>query len=67
VLGILGAILGDVGEVIFGYLGSVITAPLVALAAAVLYFELRVRKEGIPAAAAGPEVPGGFAPPSAGP
>ena len=66
--GILGAILGDVGEVILGYAGSVITAPLVALAAAVLYFELRVLKEGIPApSAAGPEVPGSFAPPSDGP
>ncbi len=69
VFGILGALLGDVGEVILGYLGSVITAPLVALAAAVLYFELRVRKEGIPApaTATGPEAPGGFAPPSTGP
>jgi hypothetical protein len=67
VFGIIGAILGDVGEVVLSYAGSVITAPLVALAAAVLYFELRVLKEGIPAPAAGPEVPGGFTPPSAGP
>jgi hypothetical protein len=67
VLGIIGAILGDVGEVILGYVGSVITAPLVALAAAVLYFELKARREGVAAASpgtAGPEAPGGFAPPS---
>ena len=48
VLGIVGAVLGDAGEVILNYLGSVITAPLVALASAVLYFELRPP---------GPEVP----------
>ena len=48
VLGIIGAVLGDAGEVILNYVGSVITAPLVALASAVLYFELR---------APGPEVP----------
>jgi hypothetical protein len=47
-LGIVGAILGDAGEVILNYVGSVITAPLVALASAVLYFELRPP---------GPEVP----------
>ena len=48
VLGIVGAVLGDAGEVILNYVGSVITAPLVALASAVLYFELREP---------GPEVP----------
>ena len=48
VLGIIGALLGDAGEVILNYVGSVITAPLVALASAVLYFQLR---------APGPEVP----------
>jgi len=68
VFGILGAIAGDVGEVVLSYVGSVITAPLVALAAAVLYFELRMLREGIPpAVATGPEVPGSFAPPSPGP
>jgi hypothetical protein len=41
VLGIVGAVLGDAGEVILNYVGSVITAPLVALASAVLYFQLR--------------------------
>jgi hypothetical protein len=48
VLSIIGAVFGDAGEVILNYVGSVITAPLVALASAVLYFELR---------APGPEVP----------
>lgn len=42
VLGAIGAALGDAGRVILGYVGSVITAPLVALAAAVLFFELRI-------------------------
>ena len=63
VLGIIGALLGEIGQVVFSYLGSVLTAPLIALAAAVIYFELRDRKEGPPAAApggAGPEAPGGL-------
>jgi hypothetical protein len=68
VLGIIGAILGDAGEVVLGYLGSVITAPLVALAASVLYFELKAVREGAapaPGAEAGPgpEVPGSYGPP----
>lgn len=53
VFGIIGAILGDVGNVIFNYIGTVLTAPLVALAAAVLYFELK----GPTAAPAAPERP----------
>jgi hypothetical protein len=57
VLGVIGALLGDAGEVILGYVGSVITAPLVALASAVLYFELKGLRE---APAAGPEVPAGI-------
>ena len=68
VLTVLGALFGDVGQVVFGYIGSVITAPLVALAASVLYFELKERREGVtaPAASGGiaPETPGGFPPPS---
>jgi hypothetical protein len=68
VLTVLGALFGDAGQVVFGYIGSVITAPLVALAASVLYFELKERREGVaaPAAAGGiaPETPGGFPPPS---
>jgi hypothetical protein len=57
VLGVIGALLGDAGEVVLGYVGSVITAPLVALAAAVLYFELKGLRE---APATGPEVPAGI-------
>ena len=56
VFGVIGAVLGDAGEVILGYVGSVVTAPLVALAAAVLYFELRGAKE----PALRPEAPGGL-------
>lgn len=41
ILGGIGAALGDAGQVVLGYIGSVITAPLVALAAATLYFELK--------------------------
>jgi hypothetical protein len=64
VLAIIGAILGDAGEVILGYVGSVITAPLVALAASVLYFDLKEIREGAPATP-GPEVPGSYGPPAA--
>jgi hypothetical protein len=65
VFGVIGAVLGDAGEVVLGYVGSVITAPLVALAAAVLYFELkRVKEPATPGPEApsslGPEAPGGF-------
>jgi hypothetical protein len=59
VLGVIGALLGDAGEVILGYVGTVITAPLVALAASVLYFELK-GTEAVPVTA-GPEVPQGLA------
>jgi hypothetical protein len=59
VLGVIGALLGDAGEVILGYVGTVITAPLVALAASVLYFELK-GTETVPVTA-GPEVPQGLA------
>jgi hypothetical protein len=62
VLGIIGAILGDAGEIILGYVGSVITAPLVALAASVLYFELKGLREGPPSA---PEMPAGPPPAAA--
>jgi hypothetical protein len=66
VLAIIGALLGGVGQVIFNYVGNVITAPLVALASAVMYFELKERKEGAYGAAdrMAPETPGGFPPPS---
>jgi hypothetical protein len=41
VLGAIGAAIGDAGRYIADFLGSVLTAPLSALAAAVLYFSLR--------------------------
>ena len=53
VLGALGAALGDAGQVILGWVGRVATAPLVALAAAILFFELKSSK-GETAAVAGP-------------
>lgn len=67
VLAILGALASDVGEVALGYVGDVLTAPLVALASAVLYFELKAVKEepATSPAGAAPEVPGGYAPPTA--
>jgi hypothetical protein len=67
VLGIIGALLGDAGQVVLGYVGSVITAPLVALAASVLYFDLKEVREGAAPAAPGPgpEVPGSYGPPPA--
>jgi hypothetical protein len=57
ILGIIGAAIGDAGEVILGYVGRVLTAPLLALASATLYFELRDAK-GETAAAAVPGAPG---------
>lgn len=63
-LGVIGAVLGDVGEVVLGYVGSVITAPLVALAAATLYFELKTLRD-LSSAAPGPELPGSSGPPQA--
>jgi hypothetical protein len=41
VLGTIGAGLGGVGEVVLGWISRIITAPLVALASATLYFELK--------------------------
>jgi hypothetical protein len=61
VLGIIGALLGGIGQVILSYIGNVLTAPLVALASSVMYFELKERKEG--AGTMAPETPGGFPPP----
>jgi hypothetical protein len=50
-LAAIGAGLGDVGRVIFDWISRIITAPLVALAAAILYFELkRVDGEAAPPA-----------------
>ena len=44
VFGVIGAVAGTVGRLILEFIGSVLTAPLVALAAAVLYFNLRAAK-----------------------
>src|SRR5690606_38451024 len=66
VLGIVGAAIGDGGEVLLGWIGSVVTAPLLALAAAILYFELKAARgetEGAGASAG----PGAFAAPEAPP
>jgi hypothetical protein len=59
VLGVIGALLSDAGEIVLGWVGSVLTAPLVALAASVLYFDLKEAREG--AAPVAPEAPGGLA------
>jgi hypothetical protein len=66
VLGIIGAVLGGAGQVVLNYVGNVLTAPLVALASSVMYFELKERKEGraAPAGPMAPETPGGYPPPS---
>jgi len=60
VFAIIGAILGDAGEIVLGYLGNVVTAPLVALASAVLYFALKGGLAPAPVAEARPEAPGGL-------
>ena len=44
VFGLIGAVAGTVGRLILEFIGSVLTAPLVALAASVLYFNLRAAK-----------------------
>lgn len=48
VFGVIGAIAGGVGRVIMEFVGSVIAAPLIALAASVLYFNLRGAKHEAP-------------------
>jgi hypothetical protein len=51
----IGSALGDAGQVIVGYVGRVIVAPLVALSAAILFFELRAARgeTGAPVAPSG--------------
>lgn len=62
VLGAIGVGAGDGLQALLGYLGRVVTAPLSALGAGVLYFELKAAHgEGAAPAAAAPEVPGGLA------
>lgn len=45
VLNAIGSDLGSGGQAVLAYVGSVLTAPLVAVAAAVLYFDLRAAHE----------------------
>jgi TM2 domain-containing membrane protein YozV len=62
VLGAIGVGAGDGLQALLGYLGRVVTAPLSALGAGVLYFELKAAHgEGAAPTAAAPEVPGGLA------
>jgi hypothetical protein len=68
VLGIIGAAAGEVGRVIADFIGSVVTAPLIALAAAVLYFQLRPAKGEAAAAGAVPSAQApGVGPPASQP
>jgi hypothetical protein len=59
VLGLIGAALGDAGQVILQAIGNVLTAPIAALVASILFFDLgggqAVRTE--PAAPAEPTEP----------
>lgn len=62
VLGLIGAAIGDVGQVITSLIANLLTAPLTALAAAVLYFALREAKGEVGA----PGAPGTLGQPAAG-
>ncbi len=61
IFGLIGGALGSVGAAIADIVGSTITAPLLALAAAVLYFNLRAVKGEMtpPPGAVGLHTPGG--------
>jgi len=61
ILGLMGGAFGSVGAAIADIVGSTITAPLLALAAAVLYFNLRAVKGEVapPPGAVGLHTPGG--------
>lgn len=63
VIGILGAVTGDAGQVIFGIVSSVITAPVFSLVSAILFFDLG----GGQATAAAPAAPAEPPPPPAAP
>ena len=67
IIGGIGAAAGDVGRVIADIVTSVLVAPLIALAASVLYFQLRAAKgeTGVPGHAVGLETPQAAAPPAA--
>jgi Uncharacterised protein family (UPF0259) len=69
IVSLIAASMSDVGRALVSWAFNVVTAPLLALLVSVLYFGLR-RAHGEPAArttAAGPEAPGGWAPPTASP
>ncbi len=62
VLGAIGGAAGTAGRLIADFVASVLTAPLVALASAVLYFNLRgLKGEGAPTGEAASLQPGGSA------
>lgn len=63
ILGAIGVGAGDGLQALLAYIGRVITAPLSALAAAVLFFDLKAVHGEVPAApaAGGPETPGDVA------
>jgi hypothetical protein len=56
VIGIIGAVTGDVGQVIFGIVSSVVTAPIFSLVSAILFFDLG-GGGGAPSAPAAPAEP----------
>lgn len=57
VVGIIGAALGDAGAVIFSIIGSVITAPIFSLVAAIMFFDLGGGQAATTAPAAAAEPP----------
>jgi hypothetical protein len=59
VLGIIGAVLGDAGSVIFNIISTVVTAPIFSLVAAIMFFDLG----GGQAVAAAPAAPAEAPPP----
>lgn len=64
VFGAIGAALGDIGRIVLQVIASVLTAPLLALVASVLYFELKAIKGEAASGDAGVAA-GGFAEPVA--
>jgi hypothetical protein len=57
VVAIIGAATGDAGQVIFGIVGSVLTAPIFSLVSAILFFDLGGGKDAVTAPAAAAEPP----------
>jgi hypothetical protein len=58
ILAAIGSGLGDVGQAVLEWIGRIVTAPLSALAAAILYFELKRAKDEAQPAPASPAEPG---------